>query len=270
MTGTGLGLWERERLLEALDAYQRGLSDAPLLNKWTESQAGMSEGEGDLPMPFVISTDEVDRHGDVILAQGWRVDAYRNNPAFLWAHDYARPVIGRAVEVWQDPHRLLARMKFAPTEFAQEVAMLYRTGYQRGVSVGFKPLRYEERRHEKTGAFLGIRFLEQELLETSAVPVPANRNALRRALDQAPLAGEYLRLVDAIEHAVVAPSDSVDLADFRVPEEIWPELMARVDDIGKLAGELAQMLQGAEQVGTGEATMRQRDQGLSVIREARV
>ncbi len=78
----GLELWERERLLEALDAYQRGLSDAPLLHKWTESQAGMSEGESDLPMPFVISTDEVDRHGDVILAQGWQLDAYRNNPVF--------------------------------------------------------------------------------------------------------------------------------------------------------------------------------------------
>ena len=75
-------------------------------------------------------------------------------------------------------------MKFAPTDFAQKVAVLYRTGFQKGVSVGFKPLRYEERRHEKTGASL-----EQELLETSAVPVPANRNALTRALEQAPLVG---------------------------------------------------------------------------------
>jgi len=68
LTGTGLGLWERERLLEALGAYQRGLSDAPPLYKWTESQAGISENEDGLAMPFVISTDEVDRHGDVIMA----------------------------------------------------------------------------------------------------------------------------------------------------------------------------------------------------------
>ena len=111
---------------------------------------------------------------------------------FLWAHDYARPVIGRALETWTDTHRLMARVEFAPTPFAQEVAMLYGAGYQRGVSVGFKPLRYEERRHEKTGAILGIRFLEQELLEASAVPVPANRNALRKALSEAPRVGEYL------------------------------------------------------------------------------
>ncbi len=80
---------------------------------------------------------------------------------------------------------MLARMEFAPTEFAREVSALYRSGYQQGVSVGFKPLRYEERRQVNTGAFLGIRFLEQELLEVSAVPVPANRHALRRALHQA-------------------------------------------------------------------------------------
>ena len=54
-------------------------------------------------MPFVISTDEVDRHGAVIMAQGWRLDAYRNNPVFLWAHDYARPVIGRPWKCGKSP-----------------------------------------------------------------------------------------------------------------------------------------------------------------------
>ena len=219
--------WERERLLESLEAYRRGLSDAPLLRKWSGGQAGAADGptqsgriagryscrnsnggsngyqseyqvgyQGDAaenrPMTFVISSEEVDRHGDVILAEGWRLAAYQRNPVFLWAHDYTRPVIGRAVSVWPEPEQLLARMEFAPTDFAREVAALYRSGYQQGVSVGFKPLRYEERRQEKTGAFLGIRFLEQELLEVSAVPVPANRSALRRAMEQAPRVGDYL------------------------------------------------------------------------------
>ena len=235
--------WERERLLESLEAYRRGLSDAPLLCKWSGGQVGAADGpsqsggstgryscrnsndgansgatgyqseyhvgnqvgnhvgnqvgnQGDAaenrPMTFVISSEEVDRHGDVILAEGWRLAAYQRNPVFLWAHDYTRPVIGRAVSVWPEPEQLLARMEFAPTDFAREVASLYRNGYQQGVSVGFKPLRYEERRQEKTGAFLGIRFLEQELLEVSAVPVPANRSALRRAMEQAPRVGDYL------------------------------------------------------------------------------
>ena len=129
---------------------------------------------------FVLSTDEVDRHGDVVSADGWRLESYRQNPVLLWAHDYRRPAIGRAVAVWTEPHRLLATMEFAPGSFAQEVAALYEYGFQWGVSVGFRPIRWEERRNLNTGAFLGLRYLEQELLEVSAVPVPANRRALRR------------------------------------------------------------------------------------------
>ena len=131
---------------------------------------------------FVLSTDEVDRHGDVVSADGWRLEAYRENPVLLWAHDYQHPAIGRAVSVWMEPHRLLAKVEFAPSAFAQEVAALYASGFQRGVSVGFRPIRWEERRDSRTGALVGLRYLEQELLEVSAVPVPANRNALRREM----------------------------------------------------------------------------------------
>ena len=223
MNTTGNIDWQRERLLEALDAYNRGLVDAPLLRKRTESQtqsAGLAQASGPAfdPTPdtvgrgtfamgrkersgganrhglgtaggdrepimtFTISTEDVDRHGDVLAVDGWRLESYLQNPVFLWAHDYARPVIGRAARVWKGARELLAEMDWAPTGFAQEVAALYRSGYQRGVSVGFRPIRYEERRDARTGAFLGIRFLEQELLEVSAVPVPANRSALRRRI----------------------------------------------------------------------------------------
>ena len=136
------------------------------------------EEAGAGPLVFVASTGEVDRHGDTVAPEGWRLDAYRDNPVVLWAHDYGEPAIGRAEAVWSDGRALRARLEFAPTEFAGQVERLYRQGYQRGVSVGFRPLRFEERRDPVNGAFLGIRFLEQELLEISAVPVPANGGAL--------------------------------------------------------------------------------------------
>ena len=153
LTPTHQDLRERERLLESLETYRRGLSDAPLLRKWSggpdtarpDSPAAAKDEGQSAPMTFVVSTEEVDRHGDVVMAGGWRLEAYRRNPVFLWAHDYTRPVIGRAAAVWAEADRLLARMDFAPTDFAREVAALYRNGYQQGVSVGFKPLRFEER-----------------------------------------------------------------------------------------------------------------------------
>ena len=37
-------------------------------------------------------------------------------------------MIGRAADIWLEPHRLLAKVDFAPTTFAQEVAGLYQAG----------------------------------------------------------------------------------------------------------------------------------------------
>lgn len=191
LAGDGGG--SRVGLLRALAACGRGVGDAPMVCKWgTLADAAQGDHQGrpydgvskwsgessDGALTFVASTGAVDRHGDTVAPEGWRLDAYRENPVVLWAHDYRRPAIGRAQSVWRDGGALLARLEFAPTELGREVEGLYRQGYQQGVSVGFRPLRFEERRDARTGAFLGIRFLEQELLEISAVPVPANRGAL--------------------------------------------------------------------------------------------
>lgn len=150
----------------------------------------------------------------------------------------------------------MARMEFAPTEFAQEVAFLYSHNYQRGVSVGFRPISYEERRNEKTGAFQGIRFLEQELLEVSAVPVPANRSALRRSEggDAAGLGHQQLLR---------------DAPDMSLVEAVWPELVARVDDLGKVVSELSEMVVSME-ASAAEDRVNEGVRGiLEVLREAR-
>ena len=216
--------WERERLLEALDSYTRGLSEPPHLRKWSggssptfrqatdrDEVASPAHGAAQMEdaMTFVASTEEVDRHGDVVLVKGWRLGAYGRNPVFLWAHDYTQPAIGRALNVWKEERSLLARIQFAPTEFAREVAALYQGGYQKGMSVGFRPLQYEVRRDGQSGEVLGITFIEQELLEISAAPVPANQNALLKALDGAPrLRGYYFYRGFGESGAVGNPLDS--------------------------------------------------------------
>jgi len=268
--------WHRERLLEALEAFRKGVGEAPLLRKWSETgnqaATGNPAADGSQPssMAFVLSTDEVDRHGDVIATGGWNLESYRKNPVFLWAHDYARPVIGRSVETWLEPHRMLARVEFAPTAFAQEVAGLYQAGYQRGVSVGFKPLRFEERRNEKTGALVGIHFLEQELLEVSAVPVPANRSALRRALNEAPLAAEYLRRsAKAPAPSTSTPSSATAEAAL---EAMWSIISARIDDLAKLTEELANDAAEVEKAAFGGGSYSGLETGvpeiLAALREA--
>ena len=119
-TGQGESQWEaqmQEHLLEALEDYRRGIAEAPRVFKWSvlgavaaaKSDEKGSDWQGKElrsdadSMTFVASTGEVDRHGDVVSVAGWKLDAYRKNPVFLWAHDYSRPAIGRATQVWTTP-----------------------------------------------------------------------------------------------------------------------------------------------------------------------
>ena len=131
-------------------------------------------------MSFVVSTDEVDRHGDVVSVNGWRLQSYGRNPVFLWAHDYTQPAIGRAVDMWLEDHGLLATMEFAPTDFAREVAALYQGGYQRGVSVGFRPLKYELRRDAQSGEVLGINFTGRSCWRSARLPFRPTRAPFAR------------------------------------------------------------------------------------------
>ncbi len=172
--------WTRERLLESLEAYRRGLAEAPVVQKYAvESVAGpVDEG----PVTFVASSESEDRLGDVVRSNGWELDEYRRNPVFLWAHDYTRTPVGRSVWVGVEGSRLLNAVVFAPTEFAREVESLYRQRFLRAVSVGFRAKAFTFRKGS-VGAVDGVEFTRQELLEVSAVPVPANPQALAKALE---------------------------------------------------------------------------------------
>ncbi len=165
--------------------------DSRLVTKWLSVRAleadekltgGVEEDSPGGTLTLVASTSHEDRAGDVISASGWDLTAYRDNPVFLWAHDYRRPAIGKSVRTWvqegPDGGRLMATIEFAPTPFAQEIRSLYASGFMRGVSVGFRALEMEPR----TGAAgrRGVLFKRQELLEISAAPVPVNAGALAR------------------------------------------------------------------------------------------
>ncbi len=172
--------WERERLLESLEAYRRGLADAPVVQRFSVSHA-VAPNE-DRPLTVVASDESADRLGDVVRASGWDLSAYRHNPVFLWAHDYTRTPIGRSSWVGLEGAKLLATVEFAPTAFAREVELLYRQRFLRAVSVGFRAREFSFRKG-RDGSVDGVEYTKQELLELSAVPVPANPHALAKALD---------------------------------------------------------------------------------------
>ena len=139
---------------------------------------------------FVASTEAVDRYGDIIRVSGWKLDAYKQNPVFLWAHKSGEPPIGKTVgiHVETNPPALVQKVEFADKEtypFADTIFNLYKGKYMRAVSVGFMPLEMPNRITDLEGnATGGYEFTSQELLELSACPVGANPEALARAVQK--------------------------------------------------------------------------------------
>jgi HK97 family phage prohead protease len=143
---------------------------------------------------FVGSTAVRDRCGDEITVEGWDTKNYTKNPVFLWAHNYGELPIGKAVNVERTDKALVFDVEFAPAEAnpkAEQVLKLYDGGYLRAVSVGFRSKASEwidrneeeeaKRAKKEPDAPIGRRFTKVELLELSAVPVPANPDALMTA-----------------------------------------------------------------------------------------
>jgi HK97 family phage prohead protease len=147
-------------------------------------------------LEFIGSTAGVDRYGDIIEVAGWDLANYKNNPIFLWAHNSSLPPLGRAVSVKKTEEALVFQVKFAAREeyggewpamapSPETIYNLYLNGYLRATSVGFSYIEREPLIDPKNdGRQTGWRFLKQELYELSAVPVPANPEALMLAVQK--------------------------------------------------------------------------------------
>jgi HK97 family phage major capsid protein len=128
-------------------------------------------GEGKLEA--IVSTNDVDRHGEVVDIEGIDLSNYEKNPVVMWAHDYNLPPIGKTLEVKKEKMGkkmvLKTVMEFATeiSDLAKEVYSLYKGGFLNAFSIGFMPKETD-----------GDTYTKSELLEYSAVAIPANPNAL--------------------------------------------------------------------------------------------
>ena len=133
---------------------------------------------------FVCSTEDVARDGHMIRADGWKLENFNANAVFLWCHKTDEPPIGKftniGVEEFDGKPALVGEVEFADAAtypFADTVFRLYQGGFLNAVSVQWEPLAWEPL-EDSEGRQTGLVFTESELLETSAVPVPADPKAL--------------------------------------------------------------------------------------------
>jgi HK97 family phage major capsid protein/HK97 family phage prohead protease len=150
------------------------------------------------PFEYVLSDETLDRMGEVINADGWDLNDFKDGgKAPLLLNHNPNAIIGRWENLRVSGKRLLGKMVFAKagiSPLADEMRGHWEDGNLRAVSVGFKALEKEVLTKDADPYFGPFRYLKQRLMECSLVAVPANPNALP-VLRSYPLSPEISRQI---------------------------------------------------------------------------
>lgn len=162
----------REVIRDAKDKLEDKKNFTAKLNTtYTETE----DKKGIIKSSFIISTDTIDRQGEIVDQDGWDFSNYMKNPVVLDTHRYESidDVVGKVVgQPRRKANGWVVDMEFADTPKGRLAQDLVANGFINTVSVGFRSV---QRRPE--GKLM--RHIKMELLEISLVAVPANPEALR-------------------------------------------------------------------------------------------
>lgn len=163
-----------------------------------------------------ITTDSIDRDGEVVVPQGMNSKNYERNPVLLWNHDTAQP-IGKAISLRRGESAIEAEFEFAarPADFNGDwfpdyIRGLVAAKVLRSVSIGFMPLDGGTRQASKAdidryGPGVNRVFNKWQLLEVSIVSVPANQDALITAVSKGFVTRTAVERFGRAEPMVVPP-----------------------------------------------------------------
>lgn len=177
---------------------------------------------------IVASTAGVARDGGLVPLKAWGAGGLKNfraNPVIQPFHDYSQLPVARSVHTELDKERdaMVQYWLFhEQTELSRQMKTLYESGFMRAASVGFIvheaeyiSLEEEAKLQKEYGTKDPIywRALRAELLETSAVPVPADAGALmiKNAFRNADAAGiDFAAVRAAFEGSNITVRTDVD------------------------------------------------------------
>jgi len=151
--------------------------------------------EGERAVMARISTSAVDRDGDVLVPQGCNFKNYNLNPVVFWNHDASEYPIGKCVAFQKGDEYIDAKVVFAarPDNHPEgeewepdTIFSLYQQKVLNAFSVGLIPIETRpptKRDLEKYGECKRV-VSKWELYEFSAVPLPANQEAVALAVSK--------------------------------------------------------------------------------------
>lgn len=165
----------------------------------------VKEADDDKRQMTVIGSKQInDRDNDIVSIDGMDLKNYKKNPVFLWSHrgsETPENIMGTAKKVWTEGKNLMFKLEFLDMDVNPRADMVYKmfkSKALRAFSIGFAPDWEKAAYNEKRG---GFDFPKSELLEISAVAVPANPAAL---------ANEFKQMVKT------GNADEVEIKDFEV------------------------------------------------------
>jgi hypothetical protein len=147
--------------------------------------------------------------GAAILPSAFDFSRYKKNPVIMWAHNYDLPAIGKALWNKADSDGLLQLVQFAKTQFASELFYLYSESFMSAWSIGWSALEVvhqDDKRFKEIVKDQGIKGTPEVLVtramlyETSAVPLPADPDALTLKLNSGDI--HSASLVDILRRSI--------------------------------------------------------------------
>jgi HK97 family phage prohead protease len=155
------GVASHKELWEKVKGEYAGLS--------TEAVTTFTKSEDTKTYKVVFSTDDVDRHGDVV-KQNFVLTHFKKNPVLLDSHNYGsiEHIVGRVNKI-STKDNLHGDVEFAVMNPKGRLAQaMADEGFINATSIGFIPLDFDDKGN----------ITKSELLEISLVSVPANAYAL--------------------------------------------------------------------------------------------
>jgi hypothetical protein len=144
----------------------------------------VAESSADDPLKFVLSTDDLDLVGDIIIQEGGLTLARTPIPAQIDHGGSMHDLVGAWKNIKIGKHLTEATLDLMPKGTSPTVDLIHAikaTGLQLAASVGFIPQDYELIWDKKGEWVTGFKFLKSVLTEASIVVTPANPQALQIA-----------------------------------------------------------------------------------------
>lgn len=170
---------------------------------------------------FVMSTESIDRHGDIIDQASWNLKYFKESPMFFFQHRSDEFPLGKWLSVWfeNDPNNVGKQMLVGTAEFRVEfddAARAFRhveVGDMSAVSVGFIPHRVEY--DEEKDCFI---LYDCELVECSLVGVGSNRGALVKTTDE--IIDNMIDSKEELDKKIKAHNNNIVIAHLKARESL--------------------------------------------------